>query len=137
MNDATRECKYCRNVIPADSAKCGNCGEWREDIRHERNRCYLWSFIAALPTMAFFYGKAQGWWRPSLKPEGDKAIGVDLAQRVVESVVKAFAPVTFDWITFFSSPSGLAVIAAFGLAFALSLKYYISVSRKMENWIWL
>jgi len=56
-------------------------------------------------------------------------------EALTQALSQAF--VAFDWATFFSSPSGLVIIAAFGVTLGLSLKYYISVSRKMGNWVWL
>jgi predicted nucleic acid-binding Zn ribbon protein len=126
MTDATRECKSCKSTIPLDSAKCPQCGEWREDIKRERNLCYLWSFIAVLPMIAFFYGRQQGWWPPA--PRTTKVFGVPMP-------VIQFS--TFDWATFLTSPSGLLIVVAFGVALGISVKYYISVSKKMDNWIWL
>jgi hypothetical protein len=69
MTDATRECKYCKSLVSVDSVKCPHCGEWREDIKKERDLCWLWSFITVLlPPLVFYYGYSEGWWRPEWRP---------------------------------------------------------------------
>jgi predicted nucleic acid-binding Zn ribbon protein len=127
MANATRVCKSCQSTIPQDAAKCPMCGEWREDIKRERNLCYLWSFIAILPIIVFLYGWAHAWWPPA--PQTIEFFGGVRMPSIQFS--------TFDWATFLASPSGLLIVVAFGVAFGISVKYYISVSKKMDNWIWL
>lgn len=122
MSELTRQCKACGNPVPANSIKCENCGDWREDIKKERNLCYLWSFVAFVPIILFLYGKGQGWW-------------TSWARRGMLGIIGPTP--AFDWGVFFSSSSGLTLIIVFGVVAALSLKYYVSVSQKMGNWFWL
>lgn len=133
QTEATRECNCCRSEISIDAAKCASCGEWREDIKEERNRCYLWSFVALVPIAVFVYGKSHSWWPPVLSGSNRD---VTLVERLAE-LAAILEKKGFDWNVFFTSPSGLAVIMVFALAVGLSLRYYVSVSRKTGNWIWL
>jgi hypothetical protein len=123
---ATRECRSCRKEVSSDAAKCPHCGEWREDIKRERNLCYLWSFVSLLPIIVIFIGSQQRWWPPPERTT--EVLGVRMPSLNFS---------TFDWGTLFSSPSGLFLIAAFGVTFGICLHYYISLSRKMDNWIWV
>ncbi len=119
MNDVTRKCIACQSPVQADYTKCANCGEWREDIKKERQLCGLGGLGMILSSIAFWYGRLQGWWPDmSFSP-------------TVRAVV-----VTFAWSTFFSSPSGLLIAVAFGMTLSFYLKYYISVARKTGKWSW-
>jgi hypothetical protein len=146
MTDATQECKFCKSLVPVDAVKCPHCGEWREDIKKERDLCWLWSFITVLPLLVFYYGHSEGWWRPEWRPppepsnmaSGDplleslgQAFRESMARIARDPVGRKLLTPRFDWATFFSSLSGWLIIAAFCVAFGLSLKYSISVSRKM------
>jgi predicted nucleic acid-binding Zn ribbon protein len=127
--NAHQECKSCRSAMPHDATKCTKCGEWREDIKKERNLCYLWTFIWNFLLLTFFYGRSEGWWRPEVSPSSGP-LG-----SLVDTIRSSWT--TFGWAAFMSSFSGLALIAIFAITFGLSCKYYISVSKKMNNWIWL
>ena len=118
-------------MVPADAAKCSGCGEWREDIKKERNLYYLWSVIEILTIIAFIYGKSHRWWPPVVPKSSGRQTLLD--------IVGTFSATLrgFDWGTFFSSPSGLAVAAGVVIALGITIKYYVSVSKKMGNWIWL
>ena len=126
MTDVTQECKSCQSQIPLEALKCSKCGEWREDIKSDKTLCYLWSFISFLPIVALFYGRAQGWWAPP--PVTMEFMGIRMP---------AMQLYTFDWSTFFASPSGWLVLLVLGISAGLTIKYYISASKKMNNWIWV
>ncbi len=126
MGNATRECKSCRSMVPLDAVKCPMCGEWREDIKRERDLYYLWLFFSVLPLILFFVGVYQGWWL------GQETIETTIfGTRISIPVLKEFA-----WSTFFSSPFGLFLAVSFSVAHLISWKYYISVSRKIGKWVW-
>jgi hypothetical protein len=145
MTEASRECKSCKSLVPVDSVKCPHCGEWREDIKKERDLYWLWSFITVLPLLVFFYGYSEGWWRGQLRlpPKPSNMLsGEGLSYTLMQGLAsnplgRELLTPRFDWSTFFSSLSGWLIIAAFCVAFGLSLKYYISVSRKMGKWFWV
>ncbi|MDP2785050.1 MAG: hypothetical protein Q8O38_10740 [Sulfurimicrobium sp.] len=91
----SRKCVSCSSEVSADASKCPKCGEWREDIKKERNLCYLFSFLALIPIFVFFYGKSHRWWLAEVQ--------ADRSNPFAQFVPKSFALMeTFDWSVFFS-----------------------------------
>lgn len=116
MNDiSVRTCASCSTEVPFDSVKCPNCGEWREDVKKERDKYYLYSVVAIIPFLVMLYGVSEDWW----------------------SVSSGMFSYGFNWVVFFSSFSGWFLLITLLVPLLISFKYYSSVSRKMGKWFWL
>lgn len=103
-----RTCEWCAESISAKALKCPRCTKWRKDIDQDRVKCYSWSLGALFPAVLMIAGAKRGWWGYGEFSFGD----------------------------FFTSLSGLLVIAGFIVTSYLSTIYYVRVSRKIDNWIW-
>jgi DNA-directed RNA polymerase subunit RPC12/RpoP len=133
-SNQTYRCSACSAEMSASAAKCQKCGEWRKDIKSDRNKSYFWSAVLIIIVIIFFYGESKWWW-PS-KPSTPPQITAHNPGWISELVPPSF-PSSFSWDTFFGSGSGLLITVVFILSLALSLKFYVSASKKMGNWWWI
>ncbi len=130
-SNSTYLCSACSAEMSASAAKCQKCGEWRKDIKSDRNKSYFWSAVLLIIVIIFFYGESGRWW-PSKPPQ------INVNDTFITSLSKIGQVLTpFSWETFFGSGSGLLITFVFILSLALSIKFYVSASKKMGNWWWL
>ena len=109
----SRQCQSCKSVVLAEAVKCPNCGEWREDVKRERDWYYIWLGLSGFPALFFLIGFILRWW--------------------------ANPRVWFSWFdfgTFFSSSSGLLILVTGAATLAVAYHYYASVSKKMGTLFW-
>jgi DNA-directed RNA polymerase subunit RPC12/RpoP len=130
-SNSTYRCSACSAEMNSSAAKCQKCGEWRKDIKSDRNKSYFWSAVLLIIVIIFFYGESDRWW-PSKPPQ----INVNDTFTTSLSKIGQFLK-PFSWETFFGSGSGLLITVVFILSLALSIKFYVSASKKMGNWWWL
>lgn len=113
MTDAEPVCGACRSPFDPAAVRCAKCGEWRADIKRDRNRYYFWCAFLFVLLLPFLLGLAEGWWAPPLRSRG------------------------FDVGVFLASPMGLGLFAAALFGTWRSWHFYATVSRKTGNWAWM
>jgi predicted nucleic acid-binding Zn ribbon protein len=113
---ATRTCEWCAETIPEDALRCPRCQKWRRDI--DRERVLMYTFVAAIfiPAFIFGIGLRNQWWHESTGTFGLSS--------------------EFSFEAFMNSGSGILIILAGAVLFALSFYYYAKVSTKIQSWWW-
>lgn len=132
MNTAAPVCSACRSPVAPTATKCAKCGEWRPDIKRDRNRYYFWAVIACAPLLPFLVGLNEGWWPPP--PTGSGLPGVISGSQAAAMLGLRLGG--FDWGVFFGSPVGQGIVAAAAVATWRSWHFYSAVSRRTGNWVW-
>ncbi len=131
--NATPVCSACRSPVEPSATKCAKCGEWRPDIKRDRNRYYIWAMILFLPLLAFLFGLKEGWWAPVPVPSGIPGV-ISGSQAAAMLGLRLGG---FDFGVFLASPTGLAILVFALAATWRSWHFYAAVSRKTGNWVWM
>ncbi len=132
MNTSSiNRCSACSAEMDSTASRCQKCGEWRIDIKSDRNKSYFWSAISVVIVIIFFYGMYNRWW-PSKLPQSNESDTFITSLMKVRQFLKPFS-----WETFFSSGYGLLITVVFIISIVLCFKFYASASKKMGNWWWI
>jgi len=114
-----RTCEWCARSIPENALKCPYCHEMPRHVQRDALTAITW--IAAgwlLALVVWAIGLAVGWWREAGRfSDGSYNI----------------SPQLFSWDTFFSSASGLAVIAWLLASTVVGLFYLIRFINRSQG----
>ncbi len=133
MTTAEPVCSACRSPVDPAATKCSKCGEWRPDIKRDRNRYYIWVVITFAPFLPFLLGVREGWWAPPARGSGIPGV-ISGSEAAAMLGLKLGG---FDFGVFLASPAGLGILIVAVIATWRSWHFYSAVSRKTGNWVWM